>query len=173
VAAVSGGRLEIRPATMADEGALRDLDRETWSPLVNPGPRPAPAAPLFDERVRPRDVLLATVGGDLAGSIVFGPPLPLASNRHQLHIKGLAVDPGHRRQGIGAALVEALAGRARGAGVRRLTLRVLATNVPARALYEHLGFEVEGVLREAFLLEGDYVDDLLLGLDLTGPAPAP
>jgi RimJ/RimL family protein N-acetyltransferase len=46
---------------------------------------------------------------------------------------------------------------------------VLSTNAPARALYERYGFEVEGVLREAFLLEGVYVDDLLMGLDLTAP----
>jgi RimJ/RimL family protein N-acetyltransferase len=29
------------------------------------------------------------------------------------------------------------------------------------------GFELEGTRREAFLLEGAYVDDLMMGLDLT------
>lgn len=62
------------------------------------------------------------------------------------------------------ALIEALADRARGADIRRLTLRVLSTNAPARALYKRAGFEVEGVLREAFWLEGAYVDDVLMGL---------
>ena len=53
-------------------------------------------------------------------------------------------------------------------GARRLTLRVLAPNTAARGLYEACGFTVEGVLREEFLLEGRYVDDVLMALDL-GP----
>jgi ribosomal protein S18 acetylase RimI-like enzyme len=161
--------LEIRPASEDDDAALRALDRETWSAQVTPAPQPPPGEPFFDERLRPRDAIVAIVDGDLAGWISFGPPLPLAASRHQLGIKGLAVDPARRREGIAAALIEALAGRARGAGIRRLTLRVLSTNAPARALYERLGFEVEGVLREAFVLEGVLVDDLLMGLDLAAP----
>jgi ribosomal protein S18 acetylase RimI-like enzyme len=159
--------LEIRPAREDDDAALAALDHDTWSPTVSPAPRPAPGEPFFGQRLRPRDLLVATLGGALAGSIAFRPPLPLAASRHQLEIRGLAVDPARRREGIAAALLEALAERGRGAGIRRLTLRVMATNAPARALYERSGFEVEGVLREAFLIEGAYVDDVLMGLDPT------
>jgi ribosomal protein S18 acetylase RimI-like enzyme len=162
-----GRMLEIRPATEDDDAALAVLDRETWSPLVGPGPQRAPAEPFFGEGRQSRDALVAVADGELAGSIVFGPPLPLASNRHQLAIRGLAVDPARQREGIGAALIEALVERARGAGIRRVTLRALSTNAPALALYERAGFEVEGVLREAFLLGGVYVDDVLMGFDLT------
>ncbi len=165
--------LEIRPAVEGDDAALAALDGETWSPRVGPAPQRPPGEAFFDGGLRPRDVLVADLDGALAGSIAFGPPIPLAANRHQLGIRGLAVDPAHRREGIGAALIEALVDRARGAGIRRLTLRVLSTNAAARALYERAGFEVEGVLREAFLLEGAYVDDVLMGLDLTGAPPAP
>ena len=51
-------------------------------------------------------------------------------------------------------------------GARKLTLRVLASNAIARALYESCGFEVEGILREEFLLEGRYVDDVLMARHL-------
>jgi len=37
---------------------------------------------------------------------------------------------------------------------------VLGPNSGARALYEACGFEVEGVLREEFFLDGRYVDDV-------------
>lgn len=47
-----------------------------------------------------------------------------------------------------------------------MVLRVLSGNAAARHLYEKRGFVVEGALREAFLLEGAYVDDLMMGLDL-------
>ena len=51
-------------------------------------------------------------------------------------------------------------------GARRLTLRVLGPNAVARGLYEACGFTVEGVLREEFLLDGRYVDDVLMALEL-------
>lgn len=50
---------------------------------------------------------------------------------------------------------------------RRLVLRVLSGNDGARRLYERHGFAVEGGVRGAFLLDGAYVDDLLMALDLT------
>ena len=43
---------------------------------------------------------------------------------------------------------------ARAAGARKLTLRVLGHNAPARDLYAACGFEVEGILRELFYSTG-------------------
>jgi ribosomal protein S18 acetylase RimI-like enzyme len=83
-----------------------------------------------------------------------------------LEVKGLAVDPARQGEGVGAALLDAAIDRARERGVRRLVLRVLSGNTPARHLYESRGFKVEGSVGEAFLLEGSYVDDLTMGLDL-------
>jgi hypothetical protein len=52
--------------------------------------------------------------------------------------------------------------RAAAGGARKLTLRVLGSNVRARRLYESCGFLVEGVLRAEFFLGGRYVDDVLM-----------
>jgi RimJ/RimL family protein N-acetyltransferase len=41
-------------------------------------------------------------------------------------------------------------------------LRVLGPNKAARQLYATCGFATEGVLREEFLLNGRYVDDILM-----------
>jgi ribosomal protein S18 acetylase RimI-like enzyme len=84
-----------------------------------------------------------------------------------LEVSGIAVDPALRRRGVGRALVDAAIAEARARGARRLTLRVLAPNDGARRLYESAGFVVEGVQREEFLLDGSYVDDLLMALDLS------
>ena len=46
-------------------------------------------------------------------------------------------------------------------------MRVLAPNEAARQLYEQSGYVVEGVLRGEFFLDGEYVDDMLMALDLT------
>ncbi|WP_434091545.1 GNAT family N-acetyltransferase, partial [Streptomyces anulatus] len=54
-------------------------------------------------------------------------------------------------------------------GANRITLRVLAHNDPARALYASEGFAVEGVFPGEFFLNGRYVDDVCMGRSL-GPA---
>jgi RimJ/RimL family protein N-acetyltransferase len=63
--------------------------------------------------------------------------------------------------------VRAAVDEARRRGARKLSLRVLATNPGARRLYERCGFVVEGVLREEFLLDEVFVDDVLMACDLT------
>ena len=52
----------------------------------------------------------------------------------------VAVHPDYRRQGLGAQLVVALENALRERQVYSLSLEVRASNAPARALYEKLGF---------------------------------
>jgi ribosomal protein S18 acetylase RimI-like enzyme len=157
----------IRAATPADEAALAALDQLTWSWRSSPAPAPPPGTPFFDLRTPPEDVIVAVADGAVAGYVRIGAPTSVPSNRHVVAITGLAVDPARRGEGIGRALVDAAARAAAARGARRLTLRVLGPNAPARALYERAGFVVEGVLREEFHLDGRYVDDVLMARDLT------
>jgi ribosomal protein S18 acetylase RimI-like enzyme len=63
---------------------------------------------------------------------------------------GLGVVPERRGRGVGRLLMGALLERARAAGLRTLTLEVLASNTPARRLYEGAGMRV---VRDLFVLE--------------------
>jgi RimJ/RimL family protein N-acetyltransferase len=163
----------IRLAEPADEAALAALDLASWTILSSPAPRPDPASEwtFFDERTTPDDVLLALLGDDLAGYVRLGRATPLEASDHVRTIAGFVVDARFRRRGVGRALLDATATEARRRGARRLTLRVLAANESARRLYESAGFVVEGVLREEFLLDGAYVDDVLMALDLRARRP--
>lgn len=58
----------------------------------------------------------------------------------ELDIFNVAVDEAFRRRGIGRLLVQALKNAAPNFGALRLTLEVRASNAPAIALYEKLGF---------------------------------
>jgi ribosomal protein S18 acetylase RimI-like enzyme len=151
----------IRTARPADEPLLRELDRLTWSTLHSPAP-----APPADRPFELDGVLVAELADGLAGYVKVGQAVPLRSSEHILEIKGLSVDPGYRRRGVGKALIHAALGQARAAGARRLMLRVLAHNTGARELYAQCGFEVEGVHRELFLLDGRYVDDIWMARSL-------
>ena len=61
------------------------------------------------------------------------------------HITNLAVDPAHRRRGIGALLLRALIAKAREREMTLLTLEVRASNRAAIALYGGFGFVPEGL----------------------------
>lgn len=157
----------IRFATFEDEDTLGRLDRVTWSPLHAVQPRPSPPyEPFYNERFGPRDHLVAELGGDVVGYIRLGFPTPLPCNSHVRQVQGLVVADEARGAGVGRALLRAAQEEARRQGARRITLRVLGHNTPARKLYESEGFAVEGILPEEFLLEGAYVDDVLMGRHL-------
>jgi ribosomal protein S18 acetylase RimI-like enzyme len=154
----------IRPAFGSDEAELGELDRDTWSVLhaVSAQPEP-PYAPFFDARHRPEDFLVAEVDGVIAGFVRMVRPTAVASNAHVRQIQGLVVAEWARGRGVARALLRAAVRRARDEGARRLSLRVLGHNTPARRLYESEGFVVEGVQPGEFFLAGRYVDDVLMG----------
>ncbi|MFG2371793.1 GNAT family N-acetyltransferase [Streptomyces sp. NPDC048504] len=154
----------IRTALPDDDEELGALDRATWSSLhaVTPRPQP-PYRPFFDERHAPGEFLVAELDRRIVGYIRVVPATSLACNAHVRQIQGLAVADEARGHGVGRALIRAAMTEARRQGARRITLRVLGHNTPARKLYEAEGFAVEGVLPEEFLLDGKYVDDVLMG----------
>jgi RimJ/RimL family protein N-acetyltransferase len=162
----------IRPSRADDDDALAAIDRAAWAlgGSVAPAP-PRPGTPFFEPDASHADVLVAEADGTVAGYVRIGRALPVETNRHVLMVRGFAVDPGWHRQGIGRRLLDAAIEEARARGARRLTLRVLAPNAAARAAYEAAGFTVEGVLREEFLLDGRYVDNVLMARDLTLAEP--
>ena len=157
----------IRAALPDDEEELSHLDRATWSPLhaVTPRPQP-PYRPFFDERHAPEDHLVAELNRRIVGYVRLAFATPLACNTHVRQIQGFAVADEARGHGVGRTLIRAAVEESRRRGARRLTLRVLGHNTPARKLYESEGFVVEGVLPEEFFLDGAYVDDVLMGRGL-------
>ncbi|MGW2398845.1 N-acetyltransferase family protein [Kitasatospora sp. NPDC001664] len=158
--------LLIRTARDEDEEVIARIDREAWSWLSDVVPRPEENAEIFDDRRLPEQFLVAELDGEVVGHIRQAPPTPLVSNRHVRQIQGLAVSPDARGRGVGQALVEAACAVAKADGIRKMTLRVLGHNAPARRLYERCGFVVDGVLPEEFWIDGRYVDDIWMGRPL-------
>jgi len=77
---------------------------------------------------------------------------------------GMGIVPSYRGMGIGKALITATIRDARRQGFHRVELEVWANNVNAITLYEKVGFQHEGRLRDAMLLDGGYRDLLVMGL---------
>ncbi len=81
---------------------------------------------------------------------------------HHVADLGLMVAAGHRRRGIGQALLEQAVEWARAAGVRKLELHVFPWNEPAIRLYEQFGYEREGLRRDHYRRDNEYVDAILM-----------
>jgi RimJ/RimL family protein N-acetyltransferase len=79
---------------------------------------------------------------------------------------GLMVAASWRRRGVGRALLDEAVAWARASGVRKLELHVFPHNEPAIALYESFGFEREGYRRAHYRRGDEYVDAILMALDV-------
>jgi ribosomal protein S18 acetylase RimI-like enzyme len=159
-------RVTVRSARPEDEVGLARLDAAAWTPASGfPSVMERAGDPFFSfftDDSPPREHLVAELDGQLAGYIRVRPVTVLPENAHVLGVMGLAVAPAARRQGVASALLTAAEQHARDRGVHKLSLRVLSTNGTALRLYERLGFQREGTLRDEFRIGGQSVDDVLM-----------
>jgi len=72
---------------------------------------------------------------------------------------GLCVDAARHNQGIATALLrEMIAMCDNWLRIERIELTVFVDNAPAIALYQKLGFDIEGAGKRYGLRDGDYID---------------
>jgi RimJ/RimL family protein N-acetyltransferase len=55
---------------------------------------------------------------------------------------------------------------AREQGIQRIELTVMAHNDAAIALYERNGFTIEGIKKGAIVVDGNLVDEIMMGMRL-------
>jgi RimJ/RimL family protein N-acetyltransferase len=105
-------------------------------------------------------------GSDLTGMVGVARESK-AKRRHMAFIWGMYVAPSARNAGGGRALLEAAIAHARRwPGVEQLQLGVTDTALPARRLYERLGFRAWGREPRALSWQGRFVDEHHLVLTL-------
>jgi RimJ/RimL family protein N-acetyltransferase len=75
---------------------------------------------------------------------------------------GMGLLPEWRGKGLGAALLHDTIEAARTFGLKRIQLGVFETNVRAAVLYRKFGFEDEGVRRKAVLIDGVFIDEIMM-----------
>jgi len=130
--------MELRQATAADAGAIRDLTRQAyakWVPLI--GREPKPMTANYDEAVARHRFDLLYVDGTLAALI------ETIREADHLLVENVAVSPAFQGRGLGRKLMahaETLA-REFGFGTIRLyTNQRFAENI---ALYRRLGYRID------------------------------
>ena len=121
----------LRPIAPTDLEAVADLEAKCFSM-----PWSAKALELLLEPPGYGVVLLwegRVVG---YGGMLLGP--------FEGQVTNIAVDPAYRRRGYGRELTRALLSAARERSLEEVSLEVRASNAPAIAMYEALGFFVAG-----------------------------
>ena len=138
---MSTENLVIRPLTYSDLPKVMAIERRsfptTWSLSM-----------FVLELSKPSGICLAaTDGTNLRGYLIC------ARYAEAYHLMNVAVDPGHRRQGVAWALIDAMLERT-GADAS-VTLEVRPSNVGAIALYEGYGFRGVGTRRRYYQDTGE------------------
>jgi tRNA threonylcarbamoyl adenosine modification protein YeaZ/ribosomal-protein-alanine acetyltransferase len=129
-----------RAQTPEDLAAVDALQRQTFT---NPW-----GAEAIRWELENTDVSRLYVMHDAAGALVAYCACWMVFD--ELHINSLAVDVARRRQGLARRLLLAVLAEAVDAGAKAATLEVRRSNTAARALYEGLGFSIEGVRRDYY-----------------------
>ena len=165
--------IEIRPARADDAAALVELgtaigaEEGAWL-LTSAGWRS-----VSDERRYLRALkrfpdaavyVAEEEDGELVGRLSLARD-PHPSSHHVADL-GLMVAASHRRQGVGRMLLEQAEAWARDADVTKLELHVFPWNEPAIRLYETFGFKREGLRRDHYRRDGEYVDAILMAYRL-------
>jgi len=84
--------------------------------------------------------------------------------RQHIGVLGIGLVKRARHQGLGGRLMTTAVSTAWARGFTRVELTVRVDNHNARALYERLGFQHEGIKRNAFLVDGQYCDSHAMAL---------
>lgn len=144
---------------------LEQIDRETSYLLWEPGERKLNVATLR-RRIEAADGnegirLVAEDEGRIIGFLVAKRGVSKRI-RHRANF-AMGVLRAEWGQGIGTRLLERLEQWTRENQIWRLELTVMANNQRAIVLYERMGYMREGIKQSAIILDGEAVDEIVMG----------
>ena len=159
----------IRPIQVADAAAfaalLEQLDHESRFLMFEPGERNTSAThwqSLIEAMLAGDEstIFVAEHEGELVGFLrARGETLHRV--RHTALI-GLAIRQSYVGQGMGTRLFAAVEEWARTRNLHRLHLTVMTHNHRAVALYQKMGFVIEGLHKATMWVDGQYVDEFTM-----------
>jgi RimJ/RimL family protein N-acetyltransferase len=144
-----------------DDVATRSrADSRPWRPL----PPDSPASPYLVRESTDQAAFFSVV--EIAGNELAGEALLWSIDLHNrlAHI-GISLRPSFRGRGLGTDVLHVLCRYGFGIrGLHRLQLETLADNTAMIAAARRAGFELEGTLRRSAWVDGEFADEVILGL---------
>lgn len=136
--------IQDRVATLETELRTPD-ERAAW--LAAKGPR--------------YPVIVAEATGNIAGWGSLNQFNPRETYRHVVDFS-IYVDRAYRGRGAGKVMLTRLIELAREHGFHKMVLSAFPTNRGGMALYERMGFRTVGVYKEQGMLDGRWVDTIIM-----------
>ncbi|HLZ73221.1 MAG TPA: arsinothricin resistance N-acetyltransferase ArsN1 family A [Dehalococcoidia bacterium] len=160
------GNMEIRDATLEDAAPIARIYNQGIEDRVATLETQLRSA---DERAEwiaargPRHPVIVAVDG--AGGVIgwasLNPFNPRPAYDHVVDFS-IYIAREQRGRGVGDALLSVLEGRARMLGYHKLVLAAFPSNAPGMRLYERHGFASVGVYHEQGMLDGHWVDVIVM-----------
>ncbi len=135
-----------RPFEDTDEAAVIDL----WDRCGLLRPWNDPRKDIARKKRLQRDLFLV---GEVDGVVVA--VAMVGYEGHRGWINYFAVDPGHRRNGVGRAMMDEAERRLREIGCPKINLQIRRDNLAAKAFYDALGFTEDDSISMGKRLERD------------------
>jgi ribosomal protein S18 acetylase RimI-like enzyme len=130
----------VRRAGPADAEAIGELLHDFNTEFEEPSPGPQAVADRVRELMGSEDFAVLLVRRRPNGLAVLRFRPSIYSSALECYLAELYVQPDHRGQGLGRALLEATMDLARERGANFMDLGTSEDDVAARALYERMGF---------------------------------
>ncbi len=170
------GEPTIRDATAADAPAICRIYnqgiQDRGATLETEERTPEERAAWLAARGPRHPVVVAVAPTDGGSAVVGWGSLNAFNPRRAYDHVGdfsLYVERGWRGRGVGRRLLEALIARARALGYHKLVLAAFPFNEAGMAAYRRAGFREVGTYREQGLLDGQWVDTVVMEKILDGP----
>lgn len=152
----------IRPLAPTDAEALHELrlrlDEETQFMLLEPGERKITVDQTRQQLAAFNGMIWGAVVDDILVGYLQADRGRFQRIRHSAYIV-VGIRQGFTGQGIGTQLFNHLEQWASQNAIHRLELSVMTHNKAGLALYQKMGFEIEGTKRHSLVINGDYVDE--------------
>lgn len=157
--------MEIRKIRVDDDrdylDMLLNLDKETKNMMFEPGERPQDiniAKGIIEKSIKGDNLVLVAIDAKkIVGFLSAQRGGPRRINHSAYIVTGIREK--YRGKGIGSKLFFELDNWSRENSITRLELSVICSNLVAKHLYEKNGFEIEGVKKNAMIIDGEYVDE--------------
>jgi putative acetyltransferase len=121
---------------------------------------------IFDELIGRGQLFVFQHEGEDAGMFKLVPMKH--RNSHIIYLGGVALHPAFRGRGLGELMLKEVIDKVKDQGYRRIELTVATLNGYAISLYEKMGFQNEGRLKDYSYLKSEdrYIDEYVYGFIL-------
>jgi RimJ/RimL family protein N-acetyltransferase len=164
---LEGRLVRLRPVEPEDASRLNPMfnDPDVLAGLTVPMPQPEAGFHEWSETARGNRNELDLVIETLEREAIGGCALRGLNDRNRTADLGIWIGRAFWDRGYGTDAVRTLCRFGfRHMNLQRVDLHVFANNPGARRSYEKVGFHLEGTLRRAQFVGGQYVDELVMGL---------